>query len=77
MFLSFEEAAGVPVGGSTAYQGIVEEIGLKEGETLLIAGAAGGVGTMAVQIAASPSGSYIAGMMASTASPSTPTSCPS
>jgi len=51
--LSFEEAAGVPVAGSTAYQGIVEEIGLKEGETVLIAGAAGGVGTMAVQIAAS------------------------
>jgi len=51
--LSFEEAAGVPVAGSTAYQGIVEEIGLKEGETVLIAGAAGGVGTMAVQIGAS------------------------
>ena len=51
--LSFEEAAGVPVGGSTAYQGIVEEIRLKEGETVLIAGAAGGVGTIAVQIAAS------------------------
>jgi NADPH:quinone reductase-like Zn-dependent oxidoreductase len=51
--LSFEEVAGVPVAGSTAYQGIVEEIGLKEGETVLIAGAAGGVGTMAVQIAAS------------------------
>jgi NADPH:quinone reductase-like Zn-dependent oxidoreductase len=51
--LSFEEAAGVPVAGSTAYQGIVEEIGLKAGETVLIARAAGGVGTMAVQIAAS------------------------
>ncbi len=51
--LSFEEAAGAPVAGSTAYQGIVEEIGLKEAETVLIAGAAGGVGTMAVQIAAS------------------------
>src|SRR5215207_5658915 len=51
--LSFEEAAGAPVAGSTAYQGIVEEIGLKEGETVLITGAAGGVGTMAVQIAAS------------------------
>jgi NADPH:quinone reductase-like Zn-dependent oxidoreductase len=51
--LSFEEAAGAPVAGSTAYQGIVEEIGLKESETVLIAGAAGGVGTFAVQIAAS------------------------
>lgn len=51
--LSFEEAAGVPVAGATAYQGLVEEIGLKEGETVLISGASGGVGTMAVQIAAS------------------------
>lgn len=51
--LSFEEAAGVPVAGVTAYQGLVEEIGIKEGETVLIAGAAGGVGTMAVQIGAS------------------------
>jgi NADPH:quinone reductase-like Zn-dependent oxidoreductase len=51
--LSFEEAAGVPVAGSAAYQGIVEEIGLREAETVLITGAAGGVGTMAVQIAAS------------------------
>jgi NADPH:quinone reductase len=51
--LSFQEAAGAPVAGGTAYQGIVEEIGLKEGETVLITGAAGGVGTMAVQIAAS------------------------
>jgi NADPH2:quinone reductase len=50
--LSFEEAAGVPVAGSTAYQGIVEEIGLKEGEAVLIVGATGGVGTMAVQVAA-------------------------
>ena len=51
--LSFEEAAGVPVAGSTAYQGIVEEIRLKEGETVLVSGAAGGVGTMAVQLTAS------------------------
>ncbi len=51
--LSFEGAAGVPVAGSVAYQGTVEEIGLEEGETVLIAGAAGGVGTMAAQIAAS------------------------
>jgi NADPH2:quinone reductase len=62
--LSFEEAAGAPVAGSTAYQGIVEEIGLKEGETVLIAGAAGGVGTMAVQIAAS-----LGARVLSTASP--------
>jgi NADPH:quinone reductase-like Zn-dependent oxidoreductase len=51
--LSFVEAAGVPVAGSTAHQGLTEEIDLEEGETVLISGAAGGVGTMAVQIAAS------------------------
>ena len=62
--LSFEEAAGVPVAGSTAYQGIVEEIGLKEGETVLIAGAAGGVGTIAVQIAA-----FLGARVLGTASP--------
>jgi NADPH:quinone reductase-like Zn-dependent oxidoreductase len=62
--LSFEEAAGAPVAGSTAYQGIVEEIGLKEGETVLIAGAAGGVGTMAVQIAA-----FLGARVLGTASP--------
>jgi NADPH2:quinone reductase len=45
--LSFEKAAGAPVAGSTAYQGIVEEIRLKEGETVLIAGVAGSAGTMA------------------------------
>ena len=49
--LSFEEAAGVPVAASTAHQGLVEEIALERGETVLITGAAGGVGTMAVQIA--------------------------
>ena len=62
--LSFEEAAGVPVAGSTAYQGIVEEIGMKEGETVLIPGAAGGVGTMAVQIAA-----FLGARVLATASP--------
>src|SRR3712207_3217482 len=51
--LSFEEAAGAPVAGSTAYQGIVEEIGIKEGETVLVSDAAGVVGTMAIQLAAS------------------------
>lgn len=50
--LSFEDAAGLPIAGATAFQGVFEEIGLKEGETVLIAGAAGGVGTFAVQISA-------------------------
>lgn len=49
--LSFEEAAGVPIAGVTAYRGLAEEIGVKAGQTVLITGAAGGVGTMAVQVA--------------------------
>jgi NADPH:quinone reductase-like Zn-dependent oxidoreductase len=56
--ISFEDAAAIPVAGATAYQGIFEEIDLEEGETILIAGAAGGVGTFAVQIAAL-AGAYV------------------
>lgn len=58
--ISLEEAAGIPIAGATAYQGIFEEIDLKQGETILIAGAAGGVGTFAVQIASLAGGRVIA-----------------
>src|SRR5439155_21344348 len=50
--LSFEEAAGLVVGGGTAYEGLVDRGGLQAGETVLITAAAGGVGSVAVQIAA-------------------------
>ena len=59
--LSFEEAAGVPVAGTTAHQGLVDELGVQEGETVLITGASGGVGTMAVQIAANILGARVIG----------------
>ena len=59
--LSFEEAAGVPVAGTTAHQGLVDELGVREGETVLITGASGGVGTMAVQIAANILGARVIG----------------
>ncbi|HET7121370.1 MAG TPA: NADP-dependent oxidoreductase [Solirubrobacterales bacterium] len=49
--LSFEEAAGLPLAGLTAWQIIVDTIQLQEGDDLLIHGAAGGVGHLAVQIA--------------------------
>jgi NADPH2:quinone reductase len=49
--LSYTEAAGVPVDAVTAYQGLIEELGLKAGQTIFIAGASGGVGTIAVQLA--------------------------
>ncbi|MFE2064695.1 NADP-dependent oxidoreductase [Streptomyces sp. NPDC059467] len=50
--LSFEEAAGLPLGGLTAYQVLVHALELKRGETVLVHAAAGGVGSLAVQIAA-------------------------
>lgn len=48
--LSFEEAAAVPLAGLTAYQSI-ERAGVREGQTVLVHAAAGGVGQFAVQIA--------------------------
>ncbi|MGP3971633.1 NADP-dependent oxidoreductase [Streptomyces sp. 6N223] len=46
-----EEAAGLPLAGLTAYQALVKALRVARGETVLIHAAAGGVGTMAVQIA--------------------------
>jgi NADPH2:quinone reductase len=48
----FQEAAGLVIGGGTAYEGLVERGRLQAGETVLITAAAGGVGSAAVQIAA-------------------------
>lgn len=49
--LGFPEAAALPVAVETAYRAL-ELLGVRAGETLLVHGAAGGVGTMAVQLAA-------------------------
>ncbi len=51
--VSFEDAAATPVAGLTALQGLVTHADLQAGEHVLINGAAGGVGTFAVQIAKS------------------------
>jgi NADPH:quinone reductase-like Zn-dependent oxidoreductase len=51
--VSFEEAAATPVAGVTALQALRDIGGLRPGQRVLINGASGGVGTMAVQIAAS------------------------
>lgn len=50
--LSFAEAGGLPLTGLTAYQSLVHKLGVGSGDTVLVHGAAGGVGTAAVQIAA-------------------------
>jgi len=49
---SFQEAAGLVVAGGTAYEGLVDRGRLQAGQTVLITAAAGGVGSVAVQIAA-------------------------
>jgi NADPH2:quinone reductase len=49
--LSHEEAAAVPLAGGTAYEAIVRRLAMRVGETILIHGGAGGVGSFAVQIA--------------------------
>ncbi len=49
--LSFEEAAAVPMAGITALQGLRDEARIRAGQTVLVNGASGGVGTFALQIA--------------------------
>src|SRR5213078_2301256 len=44
-------AAAVPISGLTAWQGLFDHAELKAGQTLLIHGAVGGVGSIAVQLA--------------------------
>lgn len=49
--LDFVQAAAVPTSAVTALQGIRDVAEVAQGQTVLIVGAAGGVGTFAVQIA--------------------------
>jgi NADPH:quinone reductase-like Zn-dependent oxidoreductase len=49
--MTFEQAAGVPIAGETAWRALHEAGKIARGQTVLIHGAAGGVGSAAVQIA--------------------------
>ena len=49
--VSHEQAATIQVAGLTAWQSLFDVAGLEDGQTVLVAGAAGGVGHYAVQFA--------------------------
>lgn len=51
--LSFEEAASIPLAGLTAWQSLVDYAKIKEHDRVLIHAGAGGVGSLAIQIAKS------------------------
>ncbi len=59
--LSFDEAASIPIAGLTALQGLRDMGRIQPGQKVLINGAAGGVGTYAVQIAKS-FGAHVTGV---------------
>ncbi len=54
------EAASIPLAGLTAWQGIFDNGKLKPGQKILIHGASGGVGTLAIQLA-KWKGAYVIG----------------
>lgn len=58
--ISLADAAALPVGALTAWQGLFEHGRLAAGQRVLIAGAAGGVGAYAVQLA-KLQGAYVIG----------------
>ena len=59
--VSYEQAAAVPIAGMTALQALRDVARLQPGQKVLINGAAGGIGTFAVQIAKS-FGAHVTGV---------------
>jgi NADPH:quinone reductase-like Zn-dependent oxidoreductase len=60
--ISHEQAAAIPVAGLTAWQALFDRGGLEVGQAALIAGAAGGVGHLAVQFAKKVGGARTIGI---------------
>lgn len=58
--LSFEEAGTVPLAGVTALQAVRDKAAVTPGDSVLIQGAGGGVGTMLVQVAGAYGGEVTA-----------------
>ena len=56
--LSFAEAAAIPLAGGTAWEAVVRRLAGRPGETVLVMGGAGGVGSFAVQFAKA-AGAYV------------------
>ena len=59
--IDFDTAASVPVGALTAWQGIFDHGKLASGQRILITGASGAVGSMAVQLAKNK-GAHVIGL---------------
>ena len=59
--LTYDDAAALPTAGGTAHQVVADEARLGTGQRILITGAAGGVGHLAVQIA-KHLGAYVVGV---------------
>jgi NADPH:quinone reductase-like Zn-dependent oxidoreductase len=57
--LSHEEAAGLPLVGVSAWQALVETMGLSKDQKVLVHGGAGGIGSIAIQLA-KHLGAYVA-----------------
>jgi NADPH:quinone reductase-like Zn-dependent oxidoreductase len=62
--LDYVQAAAVPLAALTALQALRDELALKPGQSVVISGGAGGVGTFAIQIA-----KWLGAEIATTASP--------
>jgi NADPH:quinone reductase-like Zn-dependent oxidoreductase len=64
--LTFEQAAAVPISACTALHGLRDRGRIQPGQRLLVIGAAGGVGTFAVQLAKNVFGAEVTGVCSTT-----------